>query len=112
MWKRSRICSASEQLFADDLQIRLPHVGADEDDLGNDLLAHSGEESLEGFDGSFLADPEQAGDAEIDLVNQRQILVAFGVLDFVHADGVDLAEKPVFQPAGDDVLDGVEDLFP
>ena len=99
-------------LFANDLQIGLPHVGADEDDLRSEFVADHSEESLKGFDGSFLADPEQAGDAEIDLINQRQVLVPFGVLNFVHADGVDLAENTVFQPEGDDVFDGVENLFP
>ena len=112
MWKRSRICNASEQFLADDLQIGLPHVGADEYDFGNYFLAHGGEESLEGFEGSLLTHPEQAGDADIDLVDQRQVLVAFGVLDFVHSDGVDLAQNPVFQAPGDDVLDRVENLLP
>jgi hypothetical protein len=72
--------------LADDLQVRLPHVRADEHDLGNDGFAHGGEESLERLDGSFLAHPEQAGDADIDLVDQRQVLVAFGVLDFIDAE--------------------------
>ena len=98
--------------LADDLQIGLPHVGADEHDLRSQFVADDGEESLKGFDGSFPAHPEQARDAEIDLINQRQILVAFGVLDFIDADGVDLAEHPVLQPEGDDVFDGVENLFP
>ncbi len=82
------------------------------DDLGNDFLAHGGEESLKGLDGPFLAHPEQAGDAEIDLIDQRQVLVAFGVLDFIDADGVDLAERPVLQTPGDDMFDGVKDLVP
>ncbi len=99
-------------LLADDLQIGLPHVGADEDDLRGHFVADDGEESLKGFDRSFPSDPEQARDAEIDLINQRQVLVAFGVLDFIDADGIDLAEHPMFQPKGDDVFDGVENLFP
>jgi hypothetical protein len=41
----------------------------------------------------LFADPKQTGDAEIDLIDQCQILVAFGVLDFIDADGVDLAER-------------------
>ena len=98
--------------LADDFQIGFPHVGADEHDLGSQFVADDGEESLKGFDGSFFAHPKQAGDAEIDLVNQRQVLVAFGVLDFIDADGVDLAEHPVLQPEGDDVFHRVEDLFP
>src|SRR5262245_26698656 len=88
MWNRSRICSASGTFLLDDLQIRLPHVRADEGDLGDDFLAHGSEESLDGVDGSFSPDPEQAGDSDVDLIDQRQILVALGVLDFIHADGV------------------------
>jgi hypothetical protein len=38
--------------------------------------------------------------------------MAFGILDFIHADGVDLAQRPVFQPPSDDMFDGVKDLFP
>jgi len=38
--------------------------------------------------------------------------VALGVLDFIDADGVDLTQSPVFQPLGDDVLNGVEHLIP
>ena len=93
--------------FADELQVRFPHVGTDEADFGDNLLAHGGKESLEGLDGPFLAHPEQTGDADIDLVDQRQIFVAFGVLDFVNADGVDLAQRPVLQSPGDDVLDSI-----
>ena len=110
MWKRSRMCRASEHFSQ--LQIGLPHVRADEHDFGNDLLAHGGKESLKGFDGSFLADPEQAGDANIDLVYQRQILAAFGVLDFIDANGVDLAERAVLQSPGDDMFDRIENLVP
>ena len=64
--------------FADHLQVRLPHVGTDKDGIGCDFFADGGEESLKGFDGSFLAHPEQASDAQIDLVNQRQVLMTFG----------------------------------
>src|SRR5258707_8680059 len=98
--------------FADELQVRFPHIGADEAELGNDLLAHGRKESLEGLDGPFLAHPEQTGDANIDLVDQGQILVAFGVLDFVHADSVDLAQRSVIQSPGDDVFNCIENLVP
>jgi hypothetical protein len=37
------------------------------------------------------------GDAEIYLIDQRQVVVAFGVLDFIDADRVDLAQRPVFE---------------
>ena len=98
--------------LTDDLEIGLPHVRADKHDLGNDFFTHGGEEALEGLNGSFFAYPEQTGDAEIDLIDQRQVFVAFGVLDFIDADSVDLAERAVFEAPGDDMLDGVENLVP
>ena len=36
----------------------------------------------------------------------------FGVLDFIDAASVDLAERPMFQAPGDDMLDRVENLVP
>jgi len=38
--------------------------------------------SLKGLDRSLFADPKQTVDAEIDLIDQCQILVPFGVLDY------------------------------
>jgi hypothetical protein len=38
--------------------------------------------------------------------------VPFGVLDFIHPDGVDLTECAVLKPEHNDVLDSVEDLVP
>ena len=39
----------------------------------------------------FAAQPKQACDVEIDLINQSQVLVAFGILDLIDADRIDLA---------------------
>ena len=36
----------------------------------------------------------------------------WSVLDFIDADGIDLAEHPVLQPEGNHMLDGIENLFP
>src|SRR5580700_3750014 len=99
-------------LLTDDFQIGLPHVGADEDDLRSHFVANNLKESLKGFDGPLAADPEQAGHAEVDLVDQRQVLMPFGVLDLVDSDGVDLAELTVSQSIGDDMFDSVEDFVP
>jgi len=38
--------------------------------------------------------------------------VAFGVLDLIDSDGVDLAESTMPQSKGDNMLDGVENLVP
>jgi hypothetical protein len=80
--------------------------------LENYVLAHRGEESLEGFDGSLFAYPEKAGNAQIDLVDQGEVFVPLGVLDLIDADSVDLAERSVFQTPGNDMFDCIEDLVP
>jgi hypothetical protein len=66
-------------------------MGADEHNLRCQFVADDSEESLKGFDGSFAAHPKQARDVEIDLINQSQILVAFGILGLIDADRIDLA---------------------
>src|SRR5215467_6376265 len=38
--------------------------------------------------------------------------MTFGVLDFIHADGVDLAQFAVCQSPMDDVFDSIENLIP
>ena len=68
-----------------------PHIGADEHNLRSQFVADDGEKSPKGFDGSFAAYPKQARNVEIDLINQRQVLVDFGVLDLVDTDRIDLA---------------------
>ena len=67
---------------------------------------------MEGFDGSLFACPKKAGHAQIDLVDQGEVFVPFGILNFIDADSVDLAERSVFQTLGDDMFDRVEDLVP
>src|SRR5271165_596949 len=98
--------------LADHIQVGLPHIGADELDLRRELLTDDGEETLKGFDGTFLADPEQAGEPLVDLVDQGQVLMAFGVLDFIHPDGADRLQSAMLQTPADDILDGVADLVP
>jgi hypothetical protein len=48
----------------------------------------------------------------IDLVDQGEVFVPFGILNFIDADSVDLAGRSVFQTPGDDMFDRVEDLVP
>jgi hypothetical protein len=60
----------------------------------------------------LLSDPQRTSNMEVDLIDQGQVLVAFGVLDFIDADGIDRTERAVPQSIGDDILDGIEDLVP
>src|SRR5215469_14675812 len=98
--------------LADHIQVGLPHVGADELDLGRGLFSDDGEETLKGFQGAFLADPEQAGDPLIDLVDQGQVFMAFGILDFIYPDGADRLQGTMLQAPADHILDGVTHLVP
>src|SRR6516162_4785269 len=98
--------------LADHVQVGLPHIRADELDLRRQLLTDDGEEALEGFDGAFLANPEQAGDPLVDLVDQSQVLVAFSVLDFIYPNGTDRLQGAMLQAPADHILDGVAHLVP
>src|SRR5665213_684019 len=63
-------------MLLDQVQVGLPHVRADELDAFTQLLTDQGEELLEAVTGSLLADPQQALAARLDLIDQRQILMA------------------------------------
>src|ERR1039457_4065560 len=78
----------------------------------SEWVADEGKESLERLDGAFLADPEQARHSGVDLVDQSQVLVAFGVLDFIHADGADRFQRAVLQTPANHVFDRVAHLVP
>jgi len=96
----------------DHIQVGLPHIRADELDLRRQFFSNEGEESLEGLDGAFLADPQQTDDPLVDLVDQCQVPVAFGVLDFIHTDGADRRQRAMRQAPADHIFDGVAHLFP
>src|ERR1039458_3998967 len=81
-------------------------------DLRSEFLSNEGEKFLEGCDGAFPADPQQADDALVDLVDQRQVFVTFGVLDFIHTDGADRFQRAMLQAPTDHILDGEAHLFP
>lgn len=91
-WRRcgsDRGYAAPGSISGGSVQVELRHIRADKLDLRSQLLSDDGEKTLEGFAGAFLANPEQAGEPLVDLVDQRQVLVAFGVLDFIHTNGAE-----------------------
>src|SRR5215467_5101359 len=83
--------------LADDAQIRLPHIRAHVFDFLRQGRADQGEELLEALDRAFFANPEQPRAFLLDLVDQRQILVAFAILDLIHTDGEDRAHAAMRQ---------------
>jgi len=66
-------------------------------DVGAEFCSKHGEESLEGFDGSLLPGPEQARAARVDLVDQGEVHVVFGILNLVHADGRNQTQSAMCQ---------------
>jgi hypothetical protein len=55
---------------------------------------------------------ESPDDAGIKLIYQRQVLMPFGVLDFVDPDGINLTDRAVLQVEHDDMFDSIDDLIP
>src|SRR5580658_7672903 len=85
---------------------------SEELDLLRQLHADQIEEFLERFFGALLTHPEQPRAARLDLVDQRQILMAATVGDFVHADGPDVTQLAMLQTPLHDIGDGLLDLLP
>ena len=99
-------------LLAEHLQVGLPQVGANQLDLRREFFPHKGEEAVEGFDGALATDPEQTRQMRIDLVNQGQIFVTFGVWHLIHAHGTQGSQRAMLQAKSDHVCDGGANLFP
>jgi len=74
-------------LLGDDLQIRLPHVAADELQDGGALAAEHPEEPQQRLGRPFLPDPQEPRTGAVDLVHHRQVAVTLLELHFVDADG-------------------------
>src|SRR5215204_1349671 len=62
------------RLLGHDLEVRLPHVAANEREHGRALLPEPAEESEERLRASVLADPQQALVRRVDLVDEREEL--------------------------------------
>src|SRR3954454_18430603 len=112
MWNRSRMCRASEHLS----RMSFRYGSHMSEQMKTILEAISSPMTVKypWKDSMVLSLPTQSrrGDVQVDLVNQRQVFVPFGVLDLIATDGVDLAEHPVLQAPGDHVFDRIEDLVP
>ena len=112
MWNRIEDIEGLRTLLADHPQIWFPHVRADELDLRRYLRADHGKEFLEGFDGPFLANPQQPGTAPVDLIHQGQIFVPFAALNLIHANGTNRSQDAMLQAPGDQIRHRVVDLVP
>ena len=100
------------QHAGDDVEIGLPHVGADDLDPG----AAGGSEFVEeAFKCCSLAvddNSEQTLGAAIDLIDESHVLMALAVGDFIDAKSGDIFQVAVFQAVIDDPPDGAADVIP
>ena len=69
-----------------DLQIRFPHVAADERQGRGALLPEPAEELEQRLGASVLADPQQALARRVDLIDEREEMTAVLPMDLVDAD--------------------------
>ena len=102
----------SGRLACDHLQVRLPHVAADEPQLGAALAAKRPEELEQRPGLAVLSHPQQPAHALIDLVDDREELVAPTPQDFIDADRPDPLEIAVLQTPADGHLDRSEHALP
>jgi hypothetical protein len=79
-------------LLRDDLQIRLPHVAADERERGGALFAQPAEELQERLRAAVLADPQQPLARRVDLIHERQEIRAVLPVDLIDADRANVGE--------------------
>ena len=96
----------------DDLQIRMPHVAANEPELGGTFFSEHAEEPEKGLDLSFGPAPEKPPEPGIELIDHGEVLVSFENGDLVNSDLCHALERAVRKTIVDDHLDGSEDASP
>ncbi len=99
-------------LLRHDLQIRLPHVAADEGERRGPLLAEPAEEPEQRFGASILADPQQTLTRDVDLIHERQEVGPVLPMDFIDADRANAGEIHVITAPRHRHRDGPEHLVP
>ncbi len=75
-------------LLGNYLQIRLPHITADKFQQLTPFLAEPAEEPQQRLDRALLPDPQQPLTVAVNLVYQRQILVAPLPGDLINTNGL------------------------
>lgn len=100
------------RLFRNHLQVRSPHVTADKLQRLVACWADPAEEPQERADGSLLPHPQQSFARGVNLVHQRQILMASLPLDLIDADRMDPREVLVRPPPAHGHLHRPEDVVP
>jgi hypothetical protein len=88
-------------LLGDHVQIRLPHVAADEREGRRPLLPEPAEEAEQRLGAAVLANPQQPLPRRIDLIHEGQEVSAVLPVDLIDADRSNSGEIHVIPPPGD-----------
>src|SRR5438552_195504 len=102
----------SRATLADDAEERLPHVAGNEHDGFRAFVAEHVEEGVEGCRRAVAGHVEQTPAAVVELVDEREVLVALLPRQFVDADGHDTVETAVLETPAHCVLDAPKDRTP
>ncbi len=86
---------------SDHVQVRLPHVAAEVAEPQSATQPEAAKEALKRLRRSLLAHPEKAAARAVDLVDDREVLVAAMPQHLVDADRLDSPEIAVRKPPGD-----------
>ncbi len=96
----------------DDVEIGLPHVGADDLDLRATFRTQGCEKTGERCGVAIFDDTEEATAAAVDLIDEGHIFVAFAVSDLIDPDGGDALQLPVPEAEIDDPFHRAADVVP
>ncbi len=100
------------RLLGDHLEIRCPHIAADELDLLATLLAELMEEAQQCFDPAFRAAPQKPSGSSIELIDHGQVLMALENGDLINTDLGNTLKVSMIQTVIDDEFDCSEHRVP
>ena len=95
-----------------DFHIRMPHVAANEPELGGTFFSEHAEEPEKGLDLSFRPTPEKPPEPGIELIDHSEVLVPFEYGDLVDSNLGHALEGAVCHTIVDNHFDGPENASP
>ena len=98
--------------FPQHFQIRWQHIRACELNTLDDRFVQDPKESLQARFGAILCNIEQSFDSGVQLVHQRQVLMATSVLDLINADRFDSTKVTMNDPVANDPMNCTVNTIP
>ena len=98
--------------FSNDLEVWLPHIRTNHLNLTTIIRSKADEEIPQRIFLSVFDNSEKPFASGVDLVDQRHVLMAFVISDFIDSKGGDIPEFTVFEAVIDDPLHGAIDFVP